>query len=792
MKTLATIVLSIILPFSTPLFGQMSKETIENIKDANSYFYFEDYEEALPLYLGALKDSPNNAYLQYHIGFCYLNIRGSKDKAIPYLEKASKAMNKNYQEENVHSTHAPYDALFYLANAYFVNNNIAKALETYKQFRNIIEAERKTKWNISYLEHQEQTAKNSLDIQRTPINYLMQNLGSTFNDRFANFNAVISNDEKTIAFTTKRKFYNAIFISHRTDNGNWTTPKNITIDLEVDGNCSTLSLSADGSRLYLFKDENHDGNIYMSKYNGTKWLPMVKLNKNINTQYYETHAVESANGEYLIFTSNRRGGFGDLDIYISKLSANGEWGEAKNLGEKINTPYNEDTPFLSTDNDLLFFSSEGHNNIGGYDIFVAQNENFLSWSTPINLGFPLNTPDDNLFFCPINDGSRGLYSVFDTDGFGNLDICELNLYIPKFMKSMMLSSEVSDRTKNNNYKILVIDTISSIGTALIDRLSSNFDLALDPQKPAKLFYGGHKYNVGEKKQYADTKSIEAQVTNQQREAQKRNENRIKEEMLAQQKIDSLKNIQLAEKIDPNATHTLDTNLNILQSKNIFTQQSDGTNTPIYTTNLDNSNYLTELLLLLAPADAQAILTRILKNDWHFNQFGKKEKVVEFANSLNTPEEKNAMLTTLALLLDYIDKNIQTSTTQRLKNISNGKNNDGFYNFYNQIINGASSKLAELLSDVFVNNPQISSFEQLIAVLKKQYPNEFNQHITELVSLLAQHGITYYVSLSDEEKFNLYTNFEHQQYSRPTPLYLFLILFVLVSITGIVLIRRKKR
>ncbi|MDX2414934.1 MAG: hypothetical protein QNK33_07060, partial [Bacteroidales bacterium] len=161
--------------------------------------------------------------------------------------------------------------------------------------------------------------------------------------------------------------------------------------------------------LFLYKNDNYDGNIYTSTFANSSWSKIHKLNKNINTKFYESHASISKDGTKLYFASNREGGEGHLDIYVSELDANGEWGEAKNLGSAINTPFNEDTPFISVNDSILFFSSEGHTNMGGYDLFESRLIGGI-WKTPENMGYPLNTSDDNLFFQPVNNGANGYYS----------------------------------------------------------------------------------------------------------------------------------------------------------------------------------------------------------------------------------------------------------------------------------------------------------------------------------------------------------------------------------------------
>jgi Tol biopolymer transport system component len=184
-------------------------------------------------------------------------------------------------------------------------------------------------------------------------------------------------------------------------------------------------LSSDGKQIFLSRDDNYNSDIYSSSYNSEKWSKTVKMNKNIDTKYWESHGFISEDGEQLIFASDRPGGFGGLDLYISR-KVNGDWGPAVNLGPEINTPFNEDRPFLINKAKTLFFSSQGHENIGGYDLFRSDIQSNGLWSKPKNLGYPLNTPDDNVFFMPVGDGRSGYYSVMkESAGYGKEDIYKL-------------------------------------------------------------------------------------------------------------------------------------------------------------------------------------------------------------------------------------------------------------------------------------------------------------------------------------------------------------------------------
>jgi hypothetical protein len=205
----------------------------------------------------------------------------------------------------------------------------------------------------------------------------------------------------------------------------WSPPVNITPELQTEGDIYISCLSSDGKILYLSKDDNYNSDIFTSTYDGTTWGQTVKLNKNINTRYWESHGFVTEDGEQLIFASDRPGGFGGLDLYLSK-KVNGDWGPPVNLGPEINTQFNEDRPFLINNGKILFFSSQGHSTMGGYDLFRSELQSNGLWSKPSNLGYPINTPDDNIFFMPVENGNAGYYSTNkDPAGEGKEDIYKI-------------------------------------------------------------------------------------------------------------------------------------------------------------------------------------------------------------------------------------------------------------------------------------------------------------------------------------------------------------------------------
>ena len=412
--------LILILTYATTVIAQDNPRLQDGFFDAEYFLYNGDYADALPYYQGIYAAMPENANIAYRIGLCYLNIEGKKNLAIEYLEKAANNLTAKYREGLLKQTKAPYEALFFLGDAYRINYMFEKAKDAYERYRLTLLPDDVD--NITFVDQQIASCNNAPAIMAEPVKFSIESLGNILNDSKDNFFPVVSSDGKSIVYMTSMKFYDAIMFSRMIHN-EWTPPVNITPELQSDGDQYVSCLSATGGVLLLSKDNDINSDIWMSKFDGVRWEPAKKLNKNINTKYWETHGYLSEDGSLLIFASDRPGGFGGLDLYLSKLDESGEWGEAVNLGPEINTPFNDDRPFIINNGQKLFFASQGHYNMGGYDIFVSEKQSNGLWSTPKNLGYPLNTPDDNIFFCPTENGKGGYISMTrDNEGAGKDDI----------------------------------------------------------------------------------------------------------------------------------------------------------------------------------------------------------------------------------------------------------------------------------------------------------------------------------------------------------------------------------
>jgi tetratricopeptide (TPR) repeat protein len=416
-KRIFTLLAAIVLVISVS--AQEFKTLQKSFIEAEYFFVKEDYSDALSYYLQIYEKVPGNANIAYHIGICYLNITGQKNLSIDYLEAAVRNMSSKHKEGTIKQENAPYNALYELALAYKISYQFDKAKEALTRYLTTLSPSDRE--NIDFVNFQIKSCDVAKELITKPVYLKEQNMGAVINDERSNFNPVISDDGKSFAFMVSMKFYDAIMLSKKV-NDSWGAPVNITPELQSDGDMYISCLSSDGKVLYLSKDDNFNSDIYTCSFDGITWGKALRLNKNINTKYWESHGFVSEDGEQLIFASDRPGGFGGLDLYISR-KMEGDWGTPVNLGPKINTPFNEDRPFLINKGRTLFFSSQGHQNIGGYDLFRADLQTDNKWSEPENLGYPLNTPDDNIFFMPVNNGKSGYYSTYIPDeGFGKEDI----------------------------------------------------------------------------------------------------------------------------------------------------------------------------------------------------------------------------------------------------------------------------------------------------------------------------------------------------------------------------------
>jgi Ca2+-binding EF-hand superfamily protein len=406
---------------------------------AESEFLFEEYAEALPNYLRLNEQYPDNDNINYKIGVCYLNDPYEKDKAIGFLEKAVKNINPKFKENNFKEKGAPLEAYFYLGNAYRINEQLEKAIKTYEHFKDQADPEL---YDLELVNEQISACKNAIDLKTRPVDIEIVNLGDRINTRFSDVQPVVSGDESKLVFVQKQAFFDALAYAEKID-GEWSFPRILMEELQVDDDVYPTSLSYDGNTLFIYRNDNFTGNLYTSNYSDGRWSSLTRLNENINTKFWESHASLNKPGDTLYFTSNRKGGYGGLDIYYSVKGSNNDWGQAVNLGTPINTKYNEETPFITSNGKTLYFSSYGHYNMGGYDVLYTTKLSDGKWAVPINAGHPINTTDDDIFFNPVQNGAYAYFPRYRDEGLGRTDIYHIEIFSETHPRKFLVNGIVA-------------------------------------------------------------------------------------------------------------------------------------------------------------------------------------------------------------------------------------------------------------------------------------------------------------------------------------------------------------
>lgn len=465
--------------------------------EANTLMEENAYDVALPIWLQLNSEEPDNFNINYKIGVCYINSANEKAKALPYLVKASQNTAANYDPFSVTEEKAPINALFYLGRAYHLNYEFDAAILNYNTFKEKIT---KKHYLFNEVTHHIQQSTNGKTAVANPVNIEVKNIGKGINSVYGDYSPVISIDESSIYFTSRRvrkdssnfyikdlsdgKHFEDMYVSNN-ENGVWTDPELLNINIE--GHLATINISADGQTLFVYKDDNGDGNIYTTTKNvDDQWGALKKLGSDINTEFKETHAHITPDGNTLYFVSGRKKeNLGGLDIYYCKKLPTGDWGLAQNAGNVLNTPYDEDGVFLHPDGKTIYFSSKGHTSIGGFDIFYSELDETGNWSTPINMGYPVNSTDDDVFFVTSTDGKRAYYSSFKKDGYGEKDIYVITL-LDATEKSLTLLTGVirvaGQEGFPNDALIVVTDneTGNLIGKYTPRKKDGKFSIILNP------------------------------------------------------------------------------------------------------------------------------------------------------------------------------------------------------------------------------------------------------------------------------------------------------------------------
>lgn len=395
---------------------------------AEDLFYTENYLLALPLYRELEVKYPDADILKFRLGVCLLYKTDEIESSVAYLEEIKKSNPK------------ALDIDYFLAKAYHLNRQYDKALASLE----LCLANKKTQPATRQKAERLKTyCNNAIELEKDPVNVKITNIGNPVNTEASEYVPVVTSDDSLMIYTyvgsasvgglqsypgqpdSTGIYFEDIYMSRRVKN-DWTAPEPLGNQINTVGHDAAVGLSNDGQTLIVYKDEAGGGDLYLSHLSGEEWSIPEPVNGEVNTGAWEGHATFSADMRVMYFASERSGGYGGRDIWMASLMPDGRWGNIRNMGPKINTPENEDSPFLHPNGMILMFNSEGHNSMGGYDIFQTELSPVDSmWSEPgeaKNMGFPVNTPGDDKYFILGVDGKHGYYSSGTAGGYGQQDL----------------------------------------------------------------------------------------------------------------------------------------------------------------------------------------------------------------------------------------------------------------------------------------------------------------------------------------------------------------------------------
>ncbi|WBO85810.1 OmpA family protein [Hymenobacter yonginensis] len=412
----------------------LAQSTRQQLKTANKLFDQENYRASIPYYEQVLAKEPNNALALFRAGISYMSF--DKEKASDYIYKAQKLKPK-----------VSKDVEYWLGRVDHLNYNFDEAITHYQAYNATLKPKDTRKAQLAQLIQHSKNAKVQFN---SPKDIFVKNLGPTINTPYSEHSPVISQDDKILLFTSRSdnmsaqsvaqdaknnkkdknlatdgQYYENIYEARRIDDENWEKPRSLSTVLNGKGHDASIQVFDNDTKLLMYRNDEN-GDIMYAEKSGADWTEPKKLNDNINSKAFESDAYITPDGRTIYFSTGKYSEDGTLDIYYATRQQGGDWGTAKPVAG-INTKYDDDSPYLSKDGRTLYFASRGHNTMGGYDIFKSEYDSVGNkWGRPENMGYPVNTPDDDTYYRLSPNGSYAYLSSYRIGGYGEKDIYTIN------------------------------------------------------------------------------------------------------------------------------------------------------------------------------------------------------------------------------------------------------------------------------------------------------------------------------------------------------------------------------
>ena len=448
---------------------------------AKKMFNDGNYFQALDEYDLLLQTDSSNKEWLHHLAVCYLNTNGDKSRAVPLLEKLLLEVN-------------PKPVILYLmGRAYHYDYNFTSAIEYLEMY---IRSSSTNKALISSCNEHIEYCINAKELMKYPVDVSFENLGKNINSSFDDYYPFVNEDESYIQFNSKRnefsieetsgQFKSNVYISN-VSLGKYQKAKLLSKKVNSEAEVEEIvGMNSTGSQSIIYKEDFIlGGELFLAEFNQKSITGIRRLGQTINSKHAEIAACISDDNQKLFFASDRPGGYGGVDLYLCQRLPNGKWSEPNNLGPYVNTNMDEDFPSISADGKTLYFSSKGHSSMGGYDIFKAKwdvKKNKFSFIQ--NMGYPINTPEDNLNFRLASDDRFAYVSAVRKEGFGGLDIYRIkfNSVEPKYsvIKGLVSTDKVTD--SRVDISITDADTYEIYGEYTPNDITNRYIIILPPGK----------------------------------------------------------------------------------------------------------------------------------------------------------------------------------------------------------------------------------------------------------------------------------------------------------------------
>ena len=470
----------------------VSKKAQSLFNEGLKFQSYGEYEQAINLFKQSIKKAPK-----------FLNAYDALANTYQKNNQLINSKNTYLKLLSLKSDH--FFGLYELGNIYFDLGNLDSSEFYYRRFL------RMNSSNDKYAQNAQLNLRNinfSRDAFKNPVNVNPVNMGSSINSENQEYSPAFAIDEKTI-YITKRmgnlsdnRPNEDLYFAELNDES-WDKVKDIGPPINTIENEGAFSISSDGNYIFFTSCSRNGGkgqcDIWLTSKKNNRWDEPKNLQSPINTKYWESQPSISSDGRMLYFSSDRPGGYGGTDIWVSEFSNSG-WSAPKNLGPTVNTSKDEQFPFIHSDNRTLYFSSNGHPGLGKSDLYLTRKDVKLNWETPINMGFPINSRGQDWNLVVARDGKTAYFSSDQLKGFGGLDIYTFQLpeklqaekvsylrgYVRDAITKQPLSANVELSPINGEPTTL---TYAKPGTGMfLVPLKTNMKYALTIDKDGYLFY----------------------------------------------------------------------------------------------------------------------------------------------------------------------------------------------------------------------------------------------------------------------------------------------------------------